>query len=89
MAENEELRAANKRQKRQQNQRRTTIGTGGTFAISEGQDRIHDLQIEEQIQGEVREAEAREYAERPQKRAAPRCSICESLVHNARTCPRR
>lgn len=89
MAENEELRAANKRQKRQQNQRRVAIGTGGTFTISEGQDRIHELQIEEQIQAEVREGEAREYIERPRKRAAPRCSICESLKHNARTCPRR
>ena len=86
---NEELRAANKRQKRQQNQRRATIGTGGTFTISEGQDRIHDSQMEEQIQAEAREAEAREYVKRPRKRAAPKCRICESLEHNARNCPRR
>ena len=39
---------------------------------------------EEKVE-EVAEAEASE----PKKRAPPRCSLCHSFEHNARTCPRR
>lgn len=89
LAENSALREANKRRTRQRKQRRTTIASGGTLTISEGQDRVHESELADQIEVEVREADLREDRIRPRKRAAPRCSLCESLTHNARTCPRR
>ena len=85
-AEVKELRAANKRQTRQRNQRRTTIVERGTLSISEGQDRVTEGQLEEQIQDEVRIAEARAGLSQPKTRAAPRCSLYKSLEHNAKTC---
>ena len=89
IAENKELRAANKRQTRQRNQRRTTIADGGTLSISEGQNRVTEGQLEEQIQDEVRIVKARAGPSQPKTRAAPRCSLCKSLDHNAKTCTRR
>ena len=89
LSENKELRAANKRQTRQQNQHRTTIADRGTLNISEGQDRIVESQLEKQIEDDMRIAEARVGPNRPKTRAASRCSLYKSLEHTARTCTRR
>ena len=86
MAEVKELRAANKRQTRQRNQRRTTIADGGTLSISEGQNRVTEGKLEEQIQDKMRITEARAGPSQPKTRAAPRCSLYKSLEHNAKTC---
>ena len=89
IAEVKELRAINKRQTRQQNQHRTTIADRDTLSIGEGQDRVTEGQLEEQIQDEVRIAEMRASPSQPKIRAAPRCSLCKSLEHNTKTYTRR
>ena len=89
IAKNKELRATNKQQTRQQNQYHTTIADRDTISISKGQDRIAEGQLEEQIQNEVRIVKARAGSNQPKTCAAPRCSLCKSLEHNAKTCTRR
>ena len=89
IAKNKELRAINKRQTRQQNQHRITIIDRDTLSINKGQNRVIKGQLEEQIQDKVRIVEARAGPSQPKTRAAPRCSLCKSLDHNAKTCTRR
>ena len=88
-AENKALRAENTRQKRKRAQRRITIAEGGILTIQEGQEKIYGRELEEQIQDEVEQAQIYTMPAGARTRAAPRCSLCDSLEHNARTCPKR
>lgn len=81
-AENRALKAANEKQKRKQDRRRTYIGQEDALTIEEGIDRVRRANEEESRVVEVTE-------ERPQKRAARQCSICGTVGHTARTCSQR
>ena len=78
-SENEKLRMENQRQKRKRAKKCTYIARGGVLLGAEGASRA------QAAQGGAAEGAA---AERPQ-RAPRKCSICKSLEHTARTCPRR
>ena len=72
----------NQRQKRKRAKKRTYIAKGGVLSGAEGASRAHAAR-------EGAAAVAVEVAaERPQ-RAPRKCSMCESIEHTARTCPRR
>jgi hypothetical protein len=81
-AENRELRAANEKQKRKRKRRRTYIGQEDALTIEEGMNRVRRTNEGERGGVEVSE-------EQPRKRAAPRCSICGTVGHTARTCSQR
>ena len=81
-SENEKLYMENQRQKRKRAQRRTYIAKGGVLSGAEGLSRAQAVQ-ERAVEGAVEAA-----AERPQ-RAVRKCSMCKSIEHNVRTCPRR
>jgi len=81
-SENEKLYMENQRQKRKRAQRRTYIARGGVLSGAEGASRA------QAAQGGAAEGAAEVAAERPQ-RAPRKCSMCKSIEHNARTCPRR
>jgi hypothetical protein len=81
-AENRELRAANKKQKRKQERRHTYIGQKDALTIKEGLNRVQKDNKEERGIVEVSK-------EQPRKRAAPRCSLCGTIGHTARTCSQR
>jgi len=81
-SENEKLCMENQRQKRKRAKKCTYIARGGVLLGAEGASRA------QAAQGGAAEGAAEAAAERPQQ--APRkCSICKSLEHTARTCPRR
>jgi hypothetical protein len=82
VSEYEKLRMENQRQKRKRAQERTSIARGGVLSGADGVSRAQAAR-----KGAV-EGPAEAAAKRPQ-RAKPRCSMCESTEHNARTCPRR
>jgi hypothetical protein len=81
-AENRELRAANEKQKRKRERRRTYIGQKDALTVEEEINRVRDTNEEERGGVEVSE-------EQPRKRAAPRCSVCGTTGHTARTCSQR
>jgi hypothetical protein len=82
MIENEKLRTKNQRQKRKRVQKRSYLARGGILTVAKAQSLI-------ETERESRtEAVASVLGERRQ-RAPPKCSICQSLEHNARTCPER
>ena len=81
-SENEKLRIENQRQKRRRVEKRTYIARGGVLSGAEGASRAQAAQ-----EGVV-EGAAEAATERPQ-RAPRKCSICYSIEHTARTCPRR
>jgi hypothetical protein len=95
--ENSQLRAENARQKRKRAQRRAFIQTGGTMTIGEGLANIEARQKPQRGRKARPEAEEGEaatavtavsLARSPARtRAQPKCSICRSIEHNARTCP--
>ena len=73
---------ANQKQKRKRDQTASTISQGGLLTVQEGQNRIQTIQNTQEV--------AQEQARLPvRKRAPPRCSMCGSLEHTARTCPER
>ena len=82
VSENEKLRVENQRQKRKRAKRRTYIARGGILSGAEGASRA------QAAQKGAAEGAAETAAERPQ-RAPRKCSMCKSLEHTARTCPRR
>ena len=86
--ENTALRAANTRRKQQQKTRRKVIANGGTLTIGEGLNKLDMSQSQQQSLDDAQMAEEQVEALRPKKRAAPKCSLCGSLEHNARTCPK-
>ena len=81
-SENKKLRIENQRQKKKKAQRRTYIARGGVLLGAEGVSRAQAAQTRHE------EATVEAAAERPQQ-ALPKCSMCASTEHNARTCPRR
>ena len=81
-SKNEKLRIENQRQKKKKAQRRTYIARGGVLLGAEGASRAQAAQTRHE------EATVEAAVERPQ-RALPKCSMCASTEHNARTCPRR
>ena len=97
--ENSRLRAENTRQKQRRQHRRAFIQTGGSMTIGEGVatsehqktpktkapkvPKAQEARVEDQ-EAEVTAVEAVEPNVR--KRAPPRCSLCNSTEHTARTC---
>mgnify|MGYP003428884493 FL=1 len=80
--ENKRLQSENQRQKRKREKRRLYIAKGGILTGAEAQslierEEISRTEVEARDRGEVRQ------------RAPPKCSVCQSLEHNARTCPER
>ena len=80
-SKNKRLYIENQRQKRKRVKRRTYIARGGVLSGAEGASRAQAAQ-----RGVV-EGAAEVATERPQ-RAPRKCSICKSLEHTARICPR-
>ena len=77
---NERLYTKNQHQKRKKAQKRLYLAKGGILTGAEAQSLIETEKISRT------EAEARDRGEVLQ-RAPPKCSVCQSLEHNARTCP--
>ena len=89
LAENATLRAENQRQKRKRAQRRTTIRTRGSMSIQDGQDKVIQREVQEQIETEVRSYKTSYLASQPDSsrtRAPSRCSKCGSFEHTSRSC---
>ena len=80
--ENEKLRTENQHQKRKRAQKRSYLAKGGMLSGANAQ-----ALIEKEVISRT-EAVASTLGERRQ-RAPPKCSLCSSLEHNARTCPGR
>ena len=78
--ENKKLRTANERQKKKKVVRRSYIATGGVLTVQEGLNRIATVDTE--LLGQSTGG-----AVEPRIRAPPKCSMCKSLEHTARTCP--
>jgi hypothetical protein len=81
-SQNERLYAEHRHQKRKRTQRRSYIAKGGVLTGAEGLALI-DKGDRSQNNSTV-DVEAK-----VQQRASPKCSLCSSLQHNARTCPER
>ena len=89
LAENVVLRTENQRQKRKRAQRRQTVATGGTLSVQNGQDRLVNRKVQEQLEDEIRIAEISHSASQQngrRKKAPSRCSKCGSFEHTARAC---
>ena len=87
--ENAALRAENTRQKRKRATRRTFVADGGVLTIQEGQDEVQNREVEAQIRKEAERSRARATRVYASARAPRRCSLCESLEHDSRTCSNR
>ena len=81
-SENKKLYIENQCQKKKRVEKRTYIARGGVLSGAEGASHTQAAQ-EGVVEGAVEAA-----TERPQ-RAPRKCSMCYSIKHNARTCPRR
>jgi hypothetical protein len=79
---NEQLRSENKHQTKKRAKTRSYIARNGILTGAEAQSLIEKEAISRT------EAEARDQGE-VRQRALPKCSVCQSLEHNARTCPER
>ena len=82
VSENKKLYIENQRQKKKRAEKRMYIARGGILSGAEGASRAQTAQ-----EGVV-EGAAEAATERPQ-RAPHKCSMCYSIKHNIRTCPRR
>lgn len=80
--QNKKLFTENQRQKQKQAQRRRYIAREGVLTGIKAQNLI-------EIGESSRTAAVEEAASRVRQRAPPKCSLCSSLAHNARTCPER
>ena len=80
--ENKRLRAANERQKKKRATRRSYVATGGVLTVQEGLNRSQIVDTEVIPKSTDQSVD-------PQIRAPPKCSMCKSLAHTARTCPQR
>lgn len=81
-SQNEKLYVENQRQKRKRGQKRSYLRRGGVLSGAEGHSLIENrenscTEVVEDVLSGVRQ------------RAPPKCSLCSSLEHNARTCPER
>ena len=81
-SKNKKLYMENQRQKIKRVKKRKYIAKGGVLLGAEGASRA------QVVREGAAEGAAEAAAERPQ-RAPRRCSICTSIEHTARTCPRR
>jgi hypothetical protein len=89
LEENRQLRIANERQKRKQQQRQRTLGKTRVLSIGEGQDMAAARATKRQRRDNTRTTVSSGEAAQPRARAPPRCSLCDSLEHTARSCARR
>ena len=80
--ENNRLRTANYRQRQKRSQPVISISQGGILTVAEGERRTQSAQIADPVLEEQSGAQ-------PRRRALPRCSVCRSLEHTARTCIQR
>jgi predicted ribosome quality control (RQC) complex YloA/Tae2 family protein len=80
--ENRQLRQEVERQKKKKAKKRTFIATGGVLTIQEGRNLSQNATIIPESGSVYQEVTVR-------TRAPPKCSVCKSLEHNARTCPIR
>jgi hypothetical protein len=80
--ENEQLRSENQHQTKKKAKTRSYIAKKGILTGAEAQSLIEKEAISRT------EAEARDRGE-VRQRAPPKYSVCQSLEHNARTCPER
>ena len=83
--ENAQLRAANSKQKKKMDARRSYIAIGGALTAAEAAEAIQQSEGGRNEQGGVDEAGPSE----PKRRAPSKCSICKSENHTARTCALR
>ena len=74
-----QLRSESERQKRKRAKKRTFIAKGGVLTIQEGRNLSQNTNIALES-GIAHQEESR------QPRAPPKCSVCKSLEHTARTC---
>ena len=83
--ENKALRAANAKQKHKRKALRVYIGQGDILTGEEAQDRAKRARIDlnQVVPGPSVPGES------SSGRAARKCSMCSSILHNARTCPER
>lgn len=88
-SEIKDLRAMGARQKRKQETPRSYIATGGVLTAEEGQDRIERASSGRKRVKKAATNDGNGVAIQPSGRAAPRCSVCGSLDHNARVCTMR
>jgi hypothetical protein len=77
-----QLRHETERQKKKKAKKRTFIAKGGVLTVQEGRDLSQNATIVVESGDVCQEATIH-------TRAPPKCSICKSLEHNARTCPIR
>ena len=77
--ENIALRTVNQKQRQRRSKPVSSISQGGVLTVQEGRDRTQNVQNTDGTVGEQSTDQSR-------KRAPPRCSICRSLEHTARTC---
>jgi hypothetical protein len=83
--ENSQLRAANNKQKKKRNTKRSYIATGGSLTAAraaEAREQLERARNEQRGGVEVGLLE-------PKKRAPRTCSVCGSTDHTARTCKHR
>jgi hypothetical protein len=80
-----QLRHEAERQKKKRAKKRTFIAKGGVLTVQEGRDLSQNAQNATIV---VESGNARQEAT-VRTRALPKCSVCKSLEHNARTCPIR
>jgi hypothetical protein len=80
--ENDRLFTENQRRKQRRKQQRRFVQHGGILTGAEGQDRVQMLENDNNTVSEQNQ-------DGTQQRAPPRCSVCNSLGHNARRCPVR
>jgi hypothetical protein len=81
-SQNKKLFTENQRQKRKRAQRRSYIAREGVLTGGEAQNLI-------EIGNNGGTAAVEEAESGVRQRAPPKCSVCSSLAHNARTCPER
>jgi hypothetical protein len=88
-AENKALRIANRRQTQKRKQRRSNLGKKRVMTIAEAQDMMDEREVEQQFHNEAPKAPTSAPPEPVRTKAPPRCSVCYSFEHTARTCPTR
>jgi hypothetical protein len=81
-AKNRELRAVNKKQKRKRKRYYIYIGQKDALIIKKEINRVRRTNKEKREVIKISKNQ-------PRKRAAPRCSVCGTIGHTARTCSQR
>ena len=84
-AENRQLRAANTKVQKKRAKKTMFISRGGTLTAQE----VLESQNQAVIRNNVRIQVVETPSQAVSTRAPPKCSVCTSLEHTARTCPER